>query len=314
MSLSLKDRAYEHIWDKVVSGHIPPGGRLSDIHLAKEIGISRTPVREAIILLETQGLVEQIAGLGPHVKSLDRGELDEAFEFREVLESAAAAKAAERITDSELAALNALCEQYRALARQVRDDGVRSVNHTLGDRLVVLDMAFHLKLIRAARNRRLLRGVTDLHILGRLLRRRAEIPTVSLLSRVALVYRDHRRIVRALRRRDADATRQWMSRHIQRARQYHLDAFDWHQRQEGLRGAGELDLPLHVQRLLARMETRQAAPETSGGADSAVAPTPTPQAPPPTRRRGRPGGHDPTEGAAGWPAVAARVTPGEPNS
>jgi hypothetical protein len=74
------------------------------------------------------------------------------------------------------------------------------------------------------------------------------------LTRSALVWRDHTRIVRALRRRDGVAAQLWMSRHIERARVYHLDAFDWHQRQLGAGAAADGDLPGHLSRMLSGME------------------------------------------------------------
>ncbi len=251
---NLKDKAYDHILGKMLVGGMRPGARLSDIHLAREIGISRTPVREAIIQMETQGLVEQVDGIGPRIKVLSRPDLEETFELREMLEVAAICKAVLRITESELGELQSNCDQYLALTRLLRKAGNTARSDQLFDRLVVLDMTFHLLVMRAARNRRLLRIMGDLHVLSRILRRRAELPAVSTLSRSALVWRDHVRIVRALRRREIAATQTWMSRHIARACTYHLTAFDWHQRQLGMGGMSEGDLPPHVSRMLAGME------------------------------------------------------------
>jgi DNA-binding GntR family transcriptional regulator len=268
MAVSLKERAYDHILGKLLGGGMPPGTKLSDIHLAKEIGISRTPVREAIIQMESQGLVEQVSGVGPRVKSLDRQDLDETFELREMLETAAVGKAVTRITDVELRELQSLTDQYLATVRRLRD-----VNHQIGtaqifDRLVVLDMAFHLMLVRAAKNRRLVRIMGDLHVLSRILKRRAELPGVNTLTRSALVWRDHTRIVRAMWRRDVAAAQTWMSRHIQRARRHHLDAFDWYQRQLGAGRAGERDLPEHLLRMLSGMESDEQAGPAGAPTDS----------------------------------------------
>ncbi len=254
MSLNLKERAYDHILGKMLGGGIRPGARLSDIHLAREIGMSRTPVREAIIQMETQGLVEQVEGVGPRVKSLDRADLDETFELREMLEVAAIGKATLRITEPELCELQSVCDQYLLATRMLRKAKNRSDTEQLFDRMVVLDMAFHLMVMRAARNRRLLRIMGDLHVLSRILRRRADLPAVSTLTRSALVWRDHVRIVRAMRRRDVGTAQSWMSRHIERARKYHIEAFDWHQRQLGLGGAGDSQLPPHLSRMLSGME------------------------------------------------------------
>jgi len=255
MSLSLKEKAYDHIFGKMLIGAMRPGTRLSDIHLAREIGISRTPVREAIIQMETQGLVEQVEGVGPRVSNLQRPDLEETFELREILEVAAIGKAVTRITDSELNELQSICDQYLAATRLLRESNNTARSWQLFDRMVILDMAFHLNVMRTARNRRLLRIIGDVHVLSRILRRRAELPGVEILTRSALVWRDHVRIVRAMRKRDVAASQLWMSRHIERARQYHLDAFDWHQRQFGMVGAGDGDLPPHVSRMLSGMES-----------------------------------------------------------
>ncbi|MBA3272762.1 MAG: GntR family transcriptional regulator, partial [Chthoniobacterales bacterium] len=189
--MSLKDRAYDHIFGKMLGGAMRPGARLSDIHLAREIGVSRTPVREAIIQMETQGLVEQVDGVGPRVKNLQRPDLEETFELREILEVAAIGKAVTRITEAELIELQSICDQYLAATRALRDSRTKARSWQLFDRMVVLDMAFHLNLMRAARNRRLLRIIGDVHILSRILRRRAELPGVDVLTRSALVWRDH---------------------------------------------------------------------------------------------------------------------------
>lgn len=254
MTLSLKDKAYDHILSQMLVGGIRPGTRLSDIHLAREIGMSRTPVREAIIQMESQGLVEQVEGVGPRVKNLERPDLEETFELREMLEVAAIGKAVQRITEPELQELQSICDQYLASARLLREARSPADSAPLFDRLVVLDMAFHLVVMRAARNRRLLRIMGDLHVLSRILRRRADLPGVNTLTRSALVWRDHVRIVRALRRRDGAAAQLWMRRHIDRARKYHLDAFDWHQRQLGAGRVAEGDLPPHLSRMLSGME------------------------------------------------------------
>lgn len=277
MSPNLKAKAYDHILDQILLGGIGPGARLSDIRLAKEIGISRTPVREAIILMETQGLVEQVDGAGPRVRNFERPDLEEMFELREMLEVAAIGKAVERITAPELAELQANCDQYVALTRRLRKAKSAAETEKTFDRLVVLDMAFHLTIMCAARNRRLLQIMGDLHVLSRILRRRADLPTMSTLARSARAWRDHLRVVRAMARRDVAAAQFWMRRHIVRACKYHLDAFDWQQRQIGIGGGGNGNLPSHVARLLSGMEsggpvpplppaaTRRAARRSSAG-------------------------------------------------
>ncbi len=260
MSVNLKQRAYEHIRGNLLSGRYAPGTSLSAVVLAKEIGVSQTPVREAISQLETEGLVEQFPRVGMRVKVLDRRELEELFEIRELLESGAAARAAERVTDKEVADLESLCVQFRALAEQVRGAVARKETYEpLAQRLVINDVAFHLTLFGAADNRRMRKIVADLHLMSHLFRRQWDIPTLTVLSRIAWTYRDHCRITAAVKRRDAPAAGQWMARHMRRAKQYLLDVYDWSRRNEP-RPSVDSAWPEHVQRLIQQMAETKLEP------------------------------------------------------
>ncbi|HVR87867.1 MAG TPA: GntR family transcriptional regulator, partial [Planctomycetota bacterium] len=229
MSSSLKDRAYAFIREKIVTGVLPPGERISDLEISKEMGVSRTPVREALAHLETQGLVEQEPGFGPKVRRLSREELVESFELREILECGAAAIAAQRITDAELGELSVLLDEYEATVKQVGED----CNHgPLNWRLSVLDIAFHLKIIEAVKNQSLLRAVGDIQLLTGILQRRADVPTVPHAQRLDHVCSDHREILRALEARDPALAIASLQKHLRWARDFHLEAFDWEQRSQ----------------------------------------------------------------------------------
>ena len=90
MSSSLKQLAYQHLRTRLLSGALPPGQRISAYDSAKELGISQTPVREAIGLLESEGLVHQIPKLGVFVRRPDRREIAELYDLRILLEGFAA--------------------------------------------------------------------------------------------------------------------------------------------------------------------------------------------------------------------------------
>ena len=123
MATNLKKLAYDHIRMNLFNGNLSPGMLLSPVTLAKEIGVSHTPVREAISQLESEGLVEQLPRVGARVKVIDRRELEELFDLREMLEGGAAAKAAERITAGEIAELRDLSERFHGLAGQLQEAG-----------------------------------------------------------------------------------------------------------------------------------------------------------------------------------------------
>src|SRR5688572_6834678 len=106
----LERRAYDVLRQKISSGQLQPGARLSEYAEAKALGTSRGPVREAVSKLASEGLVEKIPGIGVFVRTpADADELREVFEFRAALETAAAGLAAGRVTDQQLAGLAETC-------------------------------------------------------------------------------------------------------------------------------------------------------------------------------------------------------------
>src|ERR1700760_1132275 len=102
MSQTLKARAYQHILSKIAAGGVRAGGRLSAAALAKELGVSHIPVREAISQLHSEGLIDQVPRKGAFARRPERSELVEMIELRSVLECNAAAQAALRIDDAQI--------------------------------------------------------------------------------------------------------------------------------------------------------------------------------------------------------------------
>ncbi len=127
-----------------------PGERLREIDLAKQIGLSRTPIREALSRLEAEGLVAHDATRGVVVAELDYSMVTELYYMREVLEGTAARLAAQHASDVEISILSDLCQQYEA---------------ALGDEaaLTASNRRFHETLYRCSHNRYLLNMVTVLH-------------------------------------------------------------------------------------------------------------------------------------------------------
>ena len=252
--LSLKETAYRYIRNQIASGELAPGARLSDLELAKAIGISRTPVREALIQLQSQGFVEQKPGLGPQVHAIDRPKLEEILEFREVIETAAIAKAAERITDAELQDLATICGRQLAVVRAVRDRGETHPDAATEEELDLLESAFHLLLMKTARNRRLMQTVKDLSVITSVLARRAEYPPVSWLRRMAVACHHHHRIAKALATRDPAKAQRAVQRHLRHVTFFHLAAYDWQLREQRDGDRLTAVMPSDVRNLIRHME------------------------------------------------------------
>jgi DNA-binding GntR family transcriptional regulator len=236
MVSNLKARAYRHIRLALLDGELGDGMFLSPAKLAEKIGVSDTPVREAIIQLESEGLVERVPKLGIRARTLNRQELEEMFDLRIILESGAAKLAARQITDEQLTRLQENCRQHLVLLKEVRtltrDKSEMFLQNQAWqgprmEKLAKLNALFHLEVLGASKNQRLVKIVTDLHILGRVLRSRILLPGETALGRLSQDYHFHRCILRALEKRNPQDAYSWVERHIAEAREYHLAVYDW---------------------------------------------------------------------------------------
>ncbi len=107
--------ATELIREAIVDGRLGPGQRLKEVQLAQELGISRTPIREALLLLQAEGLVDASPNRGSTVRAYDVHELEDVYELRALLEGHAARRAAARIGQIELAELRGSCQRFEEI-------------------------------------------------------------------------------------------------------------------------------------------------------------------------------------------------------
>ena len=232
MSENLSQRAYWHIHDKLTSGAFQPGFRLSNRAVAKEVGVSFTPVREALSRLVSEGLLEYREGLGVFVPSATRREVEELYEVRELLECSVMARVCGQLADGILKELRELHEQMQAIVDQAVVEG------RIGDRgeaFRELDTAFHLALIRGLGNRQLLDTVADL-------RRKCAVKTGVSTSDENLVghvfqtepvesiqrtCHEHHRFLELLDQTEgAEEAEKLMHKHIRTGRQHALTALE----------------------------------------------------------------------------------------
>ena len=228
MRVTLKQRAYRHIREKLLAGEMAPGSVVSPLRLAREIGVSHTPVREAIGLLQSEGLLEDLGEAGIQVRTLSREDLREILDLRLMIEGTAAELAAKRATEDELSQIRDICDEYGRMAHRLREAGVHHYSGSTIDELDCLDLKLHLGVMRLARCARAMKISADLHLLEIAFRHGhgRDLKATSTLARVARIYRYHRCIARALERRDGEAARKWMCAHLCWAEQIHLALFD----------------------------------------------------------------------------------------
>jgi DNA-binding GntR family transcriptional regulator len=114
----LRDVVFDYMKDAIITGKLKPGERLMEVQLAEKLGVSRTPVREAIRKLELEGLVVMVPRKGAYVADLDAKDLLNVLEVRSSLEGLAASLAAERITEEEIDKLKKIIEEFQKKNRR----------------------------------------------------------------------------------------------------------------------------------------------------------------------------------------------------
>lgn len=198
-------KAYEHVRRRIISGEYPPALRLIEQDIADASGVSRTPVREALQRLQTEGFVRVSANQGAIVVGWDDADADDVFELRALLEPWGAARAANRASAADLAELeNVAAEQRRECER--RRPGYM-------DRVGALNSRFHRKLLELADSPRLSMLMPMLIEAPLVMRTFTKYSPEELLRSAA----HHLEIVAALRAGDPDWAAAIMRSHIHAA-------------------------------------------------------------------------------------------------
>lgn len=199
------DRAYAWIRDRIFAGAFPPGARLKEEELAARIGVSRSPVRDALRRLAGEGLVGLERERGAYVYEFTRDEIDEIFQLRAALEAYGAALAAQRIGPAGVERLEALAEKMEALERAKKGPDVFS-------RFSMLNNEFHRAILATANSRRLESLVEPLLSIPVFLLKHYNWRGVEVDIRRSNI--EHRELIEALRARDAVWARTRMQAHV----------------------------------------------------------------------------------------------------
>lgn len=206
-ALPAAERAYRHVQVRIVEGRLPAGAFLVEQDVAAEIGVSRTPVREALQRLHTEGLIEWEDRRRAVVRAFDEAEIDECFELRALWEGYAARRAAARIDDAALARLKGLAtEMEQVVAKQGR---------TAARQFAELNDQFHDVILAAAGSVRVRELIKPLLQVQLVLARRFRSAIESHLQRSCL---HHREIIAALDARDPAWAEAQMRTHLLSAR------------------------------------------------------------------------------------------------
>ena len=200
---TIRRKTYEYLREKLLNGEIPPSQHLIEAKIAKELGTSRTPVREALHSLELEGLIESIPRVGYVVKSISEQEVEEICEMRMAIEGVAARWAIEKAYKKLVEEL----EKNISIAEEKVSKGdVRS--------FVDMDARFHEIISKFSGSKRLLELAQTLrrHML------RYRIQSIYSVDNVLSAIEGHKGIARAIRKRDLEEVNQAIRHHMEQSK------------------------------------------------------------------------------------------------
>ena len=204
----LRDVVFETLREAILKGVIKSGERLMENQLAEEMGVSRTPVREAIRKLEQEGFVVVMPRKGAYVSEMSYRDVHEVYEIRASLESLACGLAAERVTPSEIEEM----ERYLVEEREYLDNNelVLTVN---------IDIGLHSVIYQAARNEKIT------HLISKLKDQvyRLRSTSIMLPGRKKASLLEHQEIVEAISERDVELAQRLGQEHVEHAEQAMLE-------------------------------------------------------------------------------------------
>lgn len=208
----LGEMVYESLREAIINQVLKPGERLMEIDLADEMGVSRTPVREAIRKLELDGYVVMIPRKGAYVAGLSIKDINEVFEIRGTLEALAAGLAASRASQEEID------EMERSLIEEASSWETSDLIKT-----IEVDTRFHELIFKASRNNRVMGMIKDL----REQVQRFRTTTLAVPGRMKFALDEHRRIVEAISDRNVELARIAAREHIESAENALLEVISY---------------------------------------------------------------------------------------
>ena len=196
------ERIAAHLRDAILAGEIAPGERIRQEEVAERLGTSRLPVREALRMLEAEGLTEHTANKGSRVPALDRHELDVVYQMRERLEPLALTESMPHLTVGDVRELEQVADRISA------DTDLRE--------FLVLDRAFHLGSYAGCGTEQLLASVVRMWNASQHYRRL--FMSFGGPDRRWIVDHEHRLILDAIKRQDSVDAERYLTGHIRRTR------------------------------------------------------------------------------------------------
>lgn len=204
----LRDVVFENIRTAIIDGSLKPGERLMEIQLSEQLGVSRTPVREAIRKLELEGFVIMLPRKGAFVANMSKKDLIDIFELRLGLEGLAAYYSTERISSDGIKKLEKICDE---LSEAVNKNDVKM--------MLKKDEEFHNCIFESTGNKRLINSINS--VWENIYRFRLKY--MSDFSSAINIVDEHKKIIEAIKKGKADLAEKLAKEHIEKAEQFMIE-------------------------------------------------------------------------------------------
>ncbi|MDU4862393.1 MAG: GntR family transcriptional regulator [Terrisporobacter othiniensis] len=204
----LRDVVFENLRTAILEGNLKAGKRLMEVQLAEQLGVSRTPIREAIRKLELEGLVVMLPRKGAYVANMSFKDLIDVLEIRASLEGLAASLASERLRDEDIVELERVAKEFEKSVREADIDTV-----------LKKDVEFHEKIFLMANNKKLYHLITSLWEQVH----RFRVTYVSNYEASLSLVDEHNRILEAIKSGDSELAKKYATEHIELAEQFFMD-------------------------------------------------------------------------------------------
>lgn len=204
----LRDVVFENLRTAILEGNLKAGQRLMEVQLAEQLGVSRTPIREAIRKLELEGLVVMLPRKGAYVANMSFKDLIDVLEIRASLEGLAASLATERRREEDIVELERVAKEFEASVREADIDKV-----------LKKDVEFHEKIFSMANNKKLYQLITSLWEQVH----RFRVTYVSNYNASLSLVEEHNRILGAIKSGDCELAKKYATEHIELAEQFFME-------------------------------------------------------------------------------------------
>lgn len=232
-SRSARERAYLCIQQKIADRQISAGNAISEVALAAELGLSRTPVHEAIRQLLGEGLLEEDSNGSIIVVRLSRQDFVELYEMRVMLEAHAVSRIAKRqLEKTDIERLQSLAGEIKTLRNQLIKSGKKTLNEAQMRQFEMADISFHTFLMSIAENTVALKFFSKVRYLIRIFAARHAGHDAEALARV---HKEHLDIIHAITGGNVDQAMQAVSQHVETSRQERLKEYSHWEREALLR-------------------------------------------------------------------------------